>query len=492
MANFFPKDLNNNGDLINFDWNYVTYWGDGIPLLFWVFAYPYDMDFNKCYSANEYRWVIGNTFANKRTKFSTANTLDGSSNSFLQFPSNDTIFSNVLYNLTRGSNICPPYKDKHAVIIIDSPWARSCLNREAAPESKKNENFAVGLSLDMGNRIAKTYSNWSQWWNPTNTNCGCLGGQTLSLLPQYFKDALTQARGTSAEAASNPPILGGIQSLDILMFDPRFNSSYAPNEEQAGILLPEWPGAGGTAGIIGTQCHINKYSHPVHPFGKAFVGAFVAIYKDYTETNVARVNNLLIDVPWSGALTGVSTYKMNVKMGGTQCTLSCPNELLFSATASFGFCNSNIAGSVNNYAWSAAYPAPHTFPRLGCKAAGFGNDPLYPCDPSFFNTMPPLNNWHINTIWQSTPAGGLKISAGDGLREAGSCNGIYPTYDIGLDPDTAFYTNFEGQGGQNGANGPLIYPNVGPWQVQYSLDFNRFKIANGGCTVGESASFYPL
>lgn len=485
MANFFPPDVNNNGDLINFDWNYVTYWGDGIPLLFWVFAYPYESDFGYCGHANEYRWGIENTFSNKKTRFSTANTLAGSNNSFLQFPSNDTITSNVLFNLTRGSNVMPPYKDKCAVIIVDSPWARSCLNREVAPESKKNQNFAVGLSLDMGNRIAKTYSNWSQWWNATNPNCGCLGTENLSLLPLYFKNALGQARGSASEASSNPPILGGVQFVDILMFDPRQNSSYTSTEEQAGILLPEWPGAGGTASIIGTQCSLNKYSYPVHPFGKAFVGAFVAIYKDYTETNVAMVNNLLIDVPWSGALTGVSTYKMNSKMGGTQCTLTCPNELLFSATASFGFCNPNIKPDNNNYAWSAAYQAPHTFPRLGCKSIATDSigGPSYPCDPSFSY---PYDNWIINNIWQSSPTlGGLYISAGNGLREAGSCNGNYPSYDIGYGPETAYYVNFQGY--QN----PIIYSHIGPWKVKYSLDFNRFKIANGGCTVGESASFYP-
>jgi len=484
MANFFPPDTNNNGDLINFDWNYVTYWGDGIPLLFWVFAYPYDSDFGYCGNANEYRWVIENTFSSKKTRFSTANTLAGSNNSFLQFPSNDAINSNVLYNLTQNSKVCGPYKDKCAVIIIDSPWARSCLNREVAPESKKNENFAVGLSLDMGNRIAKTYSNWSQWWNPTNTNCGCFGTQTLSLLPQYFKNALTQARGTSAEASLNPPILGGIQFVDILMFDARQNSSYTSTGEQAGVLLPEWPGAGGTAEIVGTQCFLNKYSYPVNPFGKAFVGAFVAIYKDYTETNVATVNNLLIDVPWNGALAGVSTYKINSKMGGTQCSLSCPNELLFSATASFGFCNTRIAPDINNYAWSQAYPAPHTFPRVGCKSIGTNiPDPAYPCDPS---DSFPYDNWLIDDIWKSTSAGGLKINAGDGHRELDTCGGNYPSYDIGYGPDTQFYQDF-----RSAQNNPRIYDYIGPWKVKYSLDFNRFKIANGGCTVAQSASFYP-
>jgi hypothetical protein len=483
MLNFYFKDGNVAGNINNFDWNYITYWGDGIPLLFWVFAYPYGSTVINGLSAtkanaNEYRWKLENDYTNKRTRFSNSNNLQGSTNSFLQFPSNDAINSNVLYNLTKNSNICGPYNYYDAVIIIDSPWARSCLNRVPAAESKKNDNYAVGVSLDMGNRIAKTYNTWSKWWNATNTNCGCLGTETVSLLPPYIKSAIQQAAGNLTSV---------IQNVEILMFDPRLTDQYALNEEQAGLVVPELCptdalyGAGnGTTRLLATQCNINQYSFPTHAFGKAFVGAFVAIYKDYTENNVAVVNNLLIDVPWSGVLTGVQTYKMNSKMGGdlgTECSLNCPVPLNFNSIGSFAICaGDNVPPPVynTNYSWADAYPAPHTFPRVGCRGGGsFPGDPCFPTS---------TGNWVINSIWQSTPQGGLSIRAGDGVNNN---NYLYPAYDVGVPGDPLVYdfTN---------AQSPQIFPYIGPWAVEYKLDFSRFRIAGGGCqNFTNAASFYP-
>lgn len=460
MANlFFPAQ-----DNTYLDWDYVTYFGDGIPLLFWVFAYPYD----SCFSyANEYRWMIFNEGNNKRTRFSSANTLNGAANSFLQFPTNTAYNSRVLFNLTRNSTQIGPYNNKHAVIVIDSPWARSCLNREVVPESKKNENYAVGLSLDMGRRIAQTYPNWSQWWNNICSSCGCQGTESLSLLPGYLKSALIKARGT----LSPDQYLGGIQNLDILMFNPTFNNEYFPNEEQPGVLLPEIGMA--TTKILGTQCSVDQYSWRVNAFGKAFIGAFVAIYKDYSEYNVAVVNNLLIDVPWSGVLTGVKTYKMNATLPSPQCTLSCPSDIYFDSIGKFGTCDGLIY--IDNYNWQAgAYSAPYTFPRVGCK--GGGTDPVFgdPCTA----TAPSFDQWHVNQIWSLGPNGGFDITAGDGLRTDG-CN--YPSYRIGSPDDPDYYDFF-------GEQIPEIISLVGPWAVEYSFFASRTYAAGGGC---ESAAFQP-
>jgi hypothetical protein len=486
MINFYPLDNNAPGNLINFNWNYPTYWGDGIPLLFWVFAYPYG-----CYytnglsatqaSANEYRWAIENLLLQKSTRFVYGTSPESAQNSFFQFPSNSNINSNVLYNLTRGNNTCGPYNFNHAVIIVDSPWARSCEARVPAAESKKNENFAVGLSKEMGFRIARTFPNWSQWWDATNTNCGCSAGNTLSLLPEYLKNALSQVKGTSSTR-------GGIQSLDILMFDPLKMGSYLPSEEQAGLVVPELRGGGaaGEGAIRATQCFINEYSFPVNPFGKAFVGAFVAIYKDYTEYNVSVVNNLLIDVPWSGALTGVTSYKMNSTLTYPQCSLSCPVPLQFKANGKRSFCDGSYMST--NYPWASNYPAPHTFPRTSCLG---GDDPFDRCSSLELGGDGFPNNWINNDIWESaTPdSNGFKfnVKAGDGLSNIQACgNGVaYPSYFIGFNSRFPVYNVFD----------PIqdripyrVLPRVGPWQVEYILDFSRFQIAGGGC---QNASFFP-
>lgn len=483
MINFYPPD-NNPGNLINFDWRWPTYWGDGIPLLFWVFVYPYGCYYTNGLSttqaqANEYRWNIENLLLNKSTRFVYGYSPESAQNSFLQFPSNAAINSNVLYNLTRGNTTCGPYNFNHAVIIIDSPWARSCESRVLAPESKKNENFAVGVSKEMGFRIAQTYSNWSQWWDATNTNCGCSAGNTLSLLPEYLKNALSQVKGPNSTR-------GGIQSLDILMFNPGENQNYFPSEEQAGLVVPELRGGGaaGEGAIRGTQCFINEYSFPVNPFGKAFVGAFVAIYKDYTEGSYIVDKNLLIDVPWSGALTGVNSYKYNITLTYPQCSLSCPVPLQFKPNGKRSFCNGEYFST--NYSWASNYPAPHTFPRTSCLGA---SDPYDRCSSLEFNPNGD-SYWINNSVWESTTTdeNGFKfnVKAGDGFSNALSCNGItYPSYDIGINSRYPIYYVFN----PNSDFTPYtVLPRVGPWQVEYILDFSRFQIAGGGC---QNASFFP-
>lgn len=475
MANlFFPGQ---DGNFL--DWDYVTYFGDGIPLLFWVFAYPYDNCLNALggsVKANEYRWAIYNEAKGKTTRFNSANTLQGAANSFLQFPTNTAYSSRVLYNLTRNSTQIGPYNNKHAVIVIDSPWARSCISRDPTSESKKNENYAVGLSLDMGNRIARTYPNWSQWWNNICSSCGCLGNDSLSLLPGYLKSALLQARGNFADS-----FLGGIESLDILMFNPSFNNEYSPSEEQPGLLLPEIGMA--ETKILATQCAVDQYSWQVNPFGKAFVGAFVAIYKDYSEYNTAVVNNLLINVPWSGALTGVQQYKMNATLPSPQCSLSCPSHIDFNSNGTLANCsigNPNLPGIyIDPFDWQTnGYPAPYTIPRIGCKGGGTTADPCY---PNIF----PYDQDLVNSVWALDPdLGGLDLTAGDGFRTALGCD--YPSYNIGI-PDFPTYYDFFNRPG--GPQIPFITAAVGPWKVEYSFLASRTYAAGGGC---ESAAFQPF
>lgn len=459
MINFYPTDNNPLGNLTGFNWDYVTYWGDGIPLLFWIFVYPYNKDFASCYQANEYRWKINNSLLNKSTPFYFQYDLTSSENSFLQFPSNDAIDSNVLHNVTKGTNVCGPYNSNHAVIVIDSPWARSCANRVAAPSADKNKNYAVGVSFDMAYRIAKTYDTWAKWWN-------------ANLIPSYLKNALTQVKpqGTS---------MGGIVNLDILMFDPRVNDSYFGSQEQAGLVVPELRGGGaaGAATILGTQCFINKYSSSVNPFGKAFIGASTAIYKDYTVGSYVVDKNLLIDVPWSGALTGVTSYEYTSTLPYPGCTLNCPEELLFQANGKRSFCDGVYYST--NYSWASNYPAPHTFPRTSCIG---GSDPSAPC----FSLFPANANW-IKDIWKSTnfiDGFYFKVNAGDGLTEAQSCGDLYPSYDIGFNPEFPLYSTFKA-----GTTPYQILPQVGPWQVEYTLDFSRFQIAGGGKL--NNASFQP-
>jgi hypothetical protein len=449
MANFFPPQ----GTFL--DWNYVTYFGDGIPLLFWVFAYPYD----PCTYSNEYRWTIFNPNTSIGTKFSYANTLAGTQNSFLKFPNNSNYTSNVLYNLTTQNTTIRQSNGRKAVIVVDSPWARSCISRETAPSSKTNENYAVGLSIEMGTRIAQTYPNWSQWWNNICSSCGCQGTESLSLLPGYLKSALTQAAG-------NGHPYGGIDSVDILMFNPNFNNTYSPSEEQPGLLLPEIVLPSPVAKIIGTQCSTDTYHWPVNPFGKAFLGAFVAIYKDHTQYDVAVVNNLLIDVPWSGVLTGVKQYKMNATLPSPQCSLSCPSHIYFDSTAQVALCDNSI--TLNDYLWQDAYGAPHSFPRVGCAGRG-GFDPCFGGGPGTI----------IDPIWQSTPAGGFQVNAGDGLG-INSCN--YPSYYIGDNPDSPLYYDFRE------VQDPQILPFLGPWAVAYSPIASRLYAAGGGC---QDAAFQP-
>lgn len=485
MINFFPKDNNSPGNLTGFDWNYITYWGDGIPLLFWVFAYPYGSVVTNGLSAtkanaNEYKWHIYNDYTNKSTRYNNANNPIGDANSFLQFPSNIKIQSNTLYNLTRGSNELGPYNYKDAVIIVDSPWARSCANRIPAPESKKNENYAVGVSFDMGNRIAKTYNTWSKWWDNLQPNCSCEGNQTVSLLPPYLKSAIQKAAGNLTSV---------IENVEILMFDPTFNTQYSSFEEQAGLVLPELayndaiygPG-NGVAWLGAAQCSISQYSFPTHPFGKAFVGAFVAMYKDYIEYDVAVVNGLLIDVPWSGVLTGVQTYKMNQKMGGdfgTECSLNCPVPLDFNPSARSEFCDGEYP---QNYTFTNYYSAPFTLPRVGC--VGSGTASLYdPCVPDVNHP----NAFLINNIWRN-PDGSFKVDAGDGVANN---NYLYPAYDIGTGPWDVNYQYFIDPTGGLLQN-PLILPKIGPWIFTYKIDFSRFRIAGGGCqNFFNSSSFYP-
>jgi len=474
MANSFfqPVDLNTYQTF--FDWNYVTYWGDGIPLLFWVFAYPYDADFfenGPVPYANEYRWQIANATTNKRTRFDPTNTLAGTANTFLQFPCNTQYSSNVLYNLTKGSNNLGPYNSNDAVIIIDSPWARSCMGRAPAPDSKKNLNYAVGVSYDMGSRIASTYNTWEKWWDPICSECGCFGRETKSLLPKYLKDALMQVRGNDGDVKG----LGGINNVDVLMFDPAYIAQYGLNEEQAGLVMSEF---NSTSTLTATQCSIDKFSWPVHSYGKAFVGAFVAIYKDYTEVTNTVIKNLLIDVPWSGALTGVTTYKSNQILPSQQCTLSCPAEIYFDNTASFALCN--LAVVFNNYSWGSIYPAPHTIPRGGCKGGGsfVRNGRSDPCA----KTIPTGNHFFFNDLFKLNSAGGFKVAAGDGMPES---YWNYPSYWIGNGPSPATYTNFAVT---NQTQVPLILPYIGPWNIQYTLTYSRTRVAGGGC---DEASFQP-
>ena len=331
----------------------------------------------------------------------------------------------------------------------------------------------------MGFRIAQTYSNWSQWWDATNTNCGCSAGNTLSLLPEYLKNALSQVKGPNSTR-------GGIQSLDILMFNPGENQNYFPSEEQAGLVVPELRGGGaaGEGAIRGTQCFINEYSFPVNPFGKAFVGAFVAIYKDYTEGSYIVDKNLLIDVPWSGALTGVNSYKYNINLTYPQCSLSCPVPLQFKPNGKRSFCNGEYFST--NYSWASNYPAPHTFPRTSCLGA---SDPYDRCSSLEFNPNGD-SYWINNSVWESTTTdeNGFKfnVKAGDGFSNALSCNGItYPSYDIGINSRYPIYYVFN----PNSDFTPYtVLPRVGPWQVEYILDFSRFQIAGGGC---QNASFFP-
>lgn len=470
MANFFTPNSPGNTFL---DWNYVTYFGDGIPLLFWIFAYPY----NGCPYANEYRWLIGNEANGKTTRFSNEKNLNGAANSFIQFPTNTAYTSNVLFNLTRNSRVIGPYNNYHAAIVIDSPWARSCDSREMAPESEKNENYAVGLSLDMGLRIAKSFPNWSQWWNNICTNCGCDATESLSLLPEYLKDALMQARGLGQGD------LGGIRNLDILMFAPDRAVLYLPGEEQAGLLLPEIGMA--ETKIIATQCEVDAYSWQVNPFGKAFIGASIAIYRDYSEVNNAVIKNLIIDVPWSGVLTGVTTYKSNQILPFPQCTLSCPNHIYFNTFGKFSTCNYNPADPYNEsslyidrFSWQPSYPAPFTFPRIGCQGNSMGSDPCIGTTTSFF----------VNGVWSLSSAGGLKITAGDGFIQN---NCTYPSYNIGSPNSPVYYnptySDFFSRPPIFGQS-PAIIDIVGPWKMEYSFFASRAYAAGGGC---ESAAFQP-
>jgi hypothetical protein len=441
-----------------FDWNYATYFGDGIPLLFWVWINP----FPACTYSNDFKWQIytdGNSTVSSKTVPFQYGRQDNGQKSLLKFPSTYSYQSDILYSAYNGSTL-GPYRQNYAVILVDSPWARSCANRVQTSETEKNKNYAVGVSIDMLNRIAQTYNTWDKWFNTQNypglgglSTCTPGGTNTpRSLLPSYLKNAIINASYNTTN--------GGVLLMDVLGFKPTLNG-YGPNIDQAGIILPEIGGL--KTNILATQCHIDATYNPVNPFAKTFFGAFVAIYKDYDVQDTIVNKSLLINVPWSGSLTGAgrdidypnyraipddNIYKLNVPKAAGQCSLTCPQDITIDAQYAVYYVNSSdtsqcyLGNSNTNYfpygypLWTYDSTAPFTWPRFGRVSNAsinmndyfgtfdnpnlFTNGPVNPCEvlsydisgPSVYNlsVAPPANNpidiigpwWHRWTITDLT------------------------------------------------------------------------------------------
>lgn len=381
MGNVLPADHIIPAAPSAFDWNYATYLGDGIPLLFWIWVYPYQ----SCGAANDYKW---NIYTNSQATPFVFNNTDNGANSLLKFPATNAYSSSILTSAFNGSTL-GPYRGNYAFILVDSPWARSCQNRVATSEADKNKNYAVGVSANMLQRIASTYNTWDKWFNTQNypglgglSTCTPGGtNQSRSLIPTYLKQALI--------TATNNAVNGGVQLFDIAYFTPKPNG-YNFNEDQAGVILPEINNV--EVSVTATQCAIDNLYQPVNPFSKTFFGSFVAIYKDYEVQDTIINNSLMINVPWSGMLTGPgrdidypdygpipenNIYKMNVPLAGNQCTLSCPQDLTFyslfdvfyqdkvSSPYNYIDCYNGFLGQFNFF--GAGYSAPFTFPRLAAR-----------------------------------------------------------------------------------------------------------------------------
>jgi hypothetical protein len=467
MGNVLPQDHIFPQAPSLFNWNYATYLGDGIPLLFWVFINPY----TPCSASNDYKWQIY-TSQNKTVPFQYGKA-DNGANSFLKFPSTNSYQSNILYSTTRG-NTLGPYRGNCAVIVVDSPWARSCDVRQQTNDADKNKNYAVGVSTDMLYRITNTYNTWDKWFNTQNypglgglSTCTPGGTNTpRSLLPSYLKNAIIAATNNSSN--------GGVSLVDVLGWKPA-PAGYAPNTDQAGMILPEVGGV--DVHLLATQCHIDNNYDNVNPFAKTFIGAFVAIYKDYDVQDVIINNSLLINVPWSGMLTGAgrdidypnyqpipqnNIYKMNVPKAAGQCTLNCPQDLTFDPLYDLYYVassdtNTCYDGAPTNYfpggspSWSYDYTAPFTWPRFAQK------------NTSDINLNPVFGTFENPNIFY------------DGLGEAFPCG--FKSYNIQsagapINYNLSTFPPF---------NNPTDL--IAPWWQKFTMsDFTRQLVAGGGCS----------
>lgn len=386
-----------------FDWNYAAYLGDGIPLLFWFFVNPYP----PCGGANDYKWQIW-TSDGKSTPYNVTYNNNGLANTMLKFPSSSSYGSNMLRSVFNGSTL-GPYAGNCALILIDSPWARSCWQRIMQPDADKNKNYAVGVSLDMAVRISQSYGTWASWWNANNLSTCTPGGTNTpkSLLPTYLKNTLIAAGcPTNGGIGTNGM---GVNFLDICFWTPTQNG-YGLGFDQAGIIFPEIGGV--DINVKAEQCTIVNNGLPLHsdtvnPFAKTFWGCGIAIYKDYDVQDYIINNSLLINVPWSGMLTGAgrdidypdygpipenNIYKMNVpKPNG--CSLTCPQDLpIDNYEYTYVFDPLNELYSTCNYDDaifaegqyfnpSSPFTAPYTWPRFARRSQ---------------------NDYRMNTIYNSS------------------------------------------------------------------------------------------